>query len=104
MAPVLENGQRVTVRSLSLYVPGDIIVFSDDFGQLLAHRLLGIYLKKGTVHYLTQADNAPRADKGITRRQIVGKITRPVSLSKRLYAMGRFMYFTGKWITARAIR
>ena len=104
MAPVLENGQRVTVRSSSLYIPGDIIVFSDDFGQLLAHRLLGIYLKKGSVRYLTQADNAACADKGVTRQQIVGKILHPVPLSKRLHSIGRFLHFIGKWITARAIR
>ena len=104
MAPALEDGKRVPVRASSQYWPGDILVFVDDFGQVLAHRLLGVYLNKEGVYYLTQADNAQGADKGIARQQIIGKIMLPVPPTKRLHSIGRLLKFSGKWIIARAIR
>ncbi|WP_456412275.1 S24/S26 family peptidase [Thiolapillus sp.] len=104
MAPVLDDGQQALVRRSFLYLPGDIIVFETHCGEMLAHRLLGYYLRRGKLHFLTQADNAPTADRGISRRQIIGKIQHPVSFSKRLFSLGRFLRYTGKWTTDRAVR
>lgn len=104
MLPCLEDGQRVPVIQSSLYLPGDIIVFEDKFGQVLAHRLLGAFLRGGRIHFLTQADNAAGVDAAIHTRQIIGKIRQPVSLAKRLFSIGRFVRHAGKWMAVHAVR
>jgi hypothetical protein len=104
MQPVLEDGQRVPITQSSLYLPGDIIVFEDKFGQVLAHRLLGIFFRKGEIHFLTQADNATGVDAPVCKRQIIGKIRQPISPGKRLSSVGRFLRHAGKWLAVHAVR
>ncbi len=104
MAPALDDDQQAPLRQSFLYLPGDIIVFETEFGQMLAHRLLGYYFRHGKLHFLTQADNAPGVDSGISRQQIIGKIQLPVSIHQRLFSLGRFLRYTSKWVMARAVR
>lgn len=104
MSPCLEDGQHVPVIQSSLYLPGDIIVFQDKFGQVLAHRLLGTFRRGGSIHFLTQADNAPGVDTAICKEQIIGKIRKPVPPGKRLFSIGRFVRHAGKWMASHAVR
>ncbi len=104
MQPALQDGQRVSVMRSSVYFPGEIIVFEDTFGQVLAHRLLGAFLRGGCIHFLTQADNAPGVDTPICKEQIIGKIRQPVSLGKRMASIGRFVRHAGKWMVVHAVR
>ncbi len=104
MVPALNDGQQAPVRQSHLYIPGDIIVFESKFGQILSHRLLGYYFRHGKFHFLTQADNAPDVDAGISRQQIIGKIQLPVSFHRRLFSLGQFLRYTNKWMMARAVR
>jgi SOS-response transcriptional repressor LexA len=104
MHPVLLDGMHVSVRPSNLYIPGDIIVFEADFGEILSHRLIGLYRRKGKVYFLTQADNASNADRRIEKDRILGKVQIGIPLTTRLLSGGRFIRFTGKWILHRAIR
>jgi len=104
MAPALGNGQLALVRESFLYIPGDIIVFEADFGQTLAHRLLGYYLRQGKLHFLTQADNASDVDRGISRQQIIGKIQCPVTFKKRLFSLRRFLQYAHKQLIIHEFR
>ncbi len=104
MAPVLGNGQLAPVRESFLYMPGDIIVFEADFGQMLVHRLLGYYLRRGKLHFLTQADNASGVDRGISRQRIIGKIQSPVTFKKRLFSLMRFLRYIYKILIIREFR
>ncbi|WP_456408249.1 S24/S26 family peptidase [Thiolapillus sp.] len=104
MTPILEDSQHVPVKQSKLYLPGDILVFQDQFGQVLAHRLLGCFLRQGKICFLTQADNAPGVDAGIYKRQIIGKVQQAVAPVKRLTSVVRFVQHASKWMAARVVR
>ena len=87
MAPNLQNGSNIKVRSMGFYWPGDVLVYRDQNNQLLAHRLLGYYRRRGSWKHLIQADNALRPDMGVPASQVIGKvISTPVSLRHRISA------------------
>ncbi|RMD68456.1 MAG: hypothetical protein D6819_09330 [Gammaproteobacteria bacterium] len=98
MVPWLADGDRVKVVRCRRYWPGDILVVAPGNGRPpYAHRLIGIYRRKGTWRYLTQADRAPRPDGFVTRERILGKVcTHAPSLRHRLWAVGRFLRHLGR--------
>ena len=99
MAPLLESGASVRVASRRLYWPGDLVVVLAPEGRLLVHRLLGGYLEKGNVRWLTQADAASRPDPGLPKTHIVGRVVGgdchvhavQVPVRHRVWACGRFL-------------
>ncbi len=65
MAPGIESGSRIAVRTARRYFPGDIIVVHDHARRLVAHRLLLVYRRRGRWKALTRADNAQRPDAAV---------------------------------------
>ena len=92
MTPSLGNGERIEITGARFYWPGDILVYRDQYGRLLVHRLLGYYRRNGAWKYLIQADNARGADMGAVRSQIIGKVvsTKP-RLNNRIAAIWRYL-------------
>ena len=104
MHPCLTDGSRVLVEPAAMYLPGDILVFETYFGEILSHRLIGLYLRRKKLYYLTQADNAPNADRGIEKNKILGKVRVDVPLMTRLRSFARFIKYTGKWVVRHGVR
>jgi phage repressor protein C with HTH and peptisase S24 domain len=87
MEPLIRAGAEVAVRRRAVYLPGDVIVFRTNAGDLAAHRVLG-YRAKGIV---TKGDHCDSHDAPVARAQIVGAVEAlSVSGATRLRALGRF--------------
>jgi hypothetical protein len=101
MAPLVEENAVVLVKKQRLYWPGDIVVFGGSAGSLQAHRLIGMYPRRGRLRCLTQADNGSRPDPSILRQSILGRVTGGdcrresyrVPLRHRVLALKRFARF-----------
>lgn len=74
MAPVLKDQDLVKVQRQQWYWPGDILVLRLGDGRLVGHRLIGIYLRRKQLRFLTRGDNAQRPDGSVCGEQILGKI------------------------------
>lgn len=74
MAPVLQDQELVQVRKQRWYWPGDILAVRLANGRLVSHRLIGVYLRRKRLRFLTRADNSSRPDGSVTGEQILGKI------------------------------
>ena len=83
MGPCLEDGGRVTLARLRLPLPGDVLVFQDDRGRLVAHRFLGPYLRRRRLRLLLKGDAAPGPDPGVAPGAVVGRIVTRVRLLER---------------------
>src|ERR1051325_8010375 len=70
MEPLIAAGAEVSVRRRALYLPGDVIVFRTNAGDLAAHRVLG-YRGKGLV---TAGDHCSSHDAPVARAAIVGAV------------------------------
>ncbi len=109
MAPFLENQARVTVRRVRAYLPGDVLVVTRPLGRPVVHRLIGLFPAKGSLRYLTQADNSPTPDGSFTRDAILGKVCGGqcsrlavnIPLRHRAKAVGRFVSFIGTRLRQR---
>ena len=105
MAPRLRHGARFRVRSQPRYWPGDVLVIRSRPGGLIAHRLIGVYWRRGDWRWLTQADTAARPDGAVAGREIVGKVCGgecapelvTVPIGHRLGAGLRFLRFAARW-------
>lgn len=75
MMPLIKDGAKVKIRNQRHYLPGDILVKRVANGQLVAHRLLGAYPRKGSLYYITRADNAQQEDGAVALGQIIGRVT-----------------------------
>lgn len=94
MRPFLWDGDRVRVVRTRLWWPGDVLIFRDHKGCMLAHRLLGFYQRNGHWKLLTQADSARRPDCSVFPEQVLGKaVDVPVTVSRRIRALGRYLHF-----------
>jgi hypothetical protein len=94
MSPPLRAGSLVRVRRQRGYWPGDILVYRNREGILLAHRLLGYYRRQGRWRLLIQADSARRPDAGAHLEQVLGKaLGVRVPWWQRLRAVGRYLSF-----------
>lgn len=74
MEPFLKNQARVLVRRCRVYLPGDVLVVQRPSRPPVIHRLIGLFPTKGSLRYLTQADNSPTPDGSVTREAILGKV------------------------------
>ncbi|MEN8164591.1 MAG: S24/S26 family peptidase [Acidobacteriota bacterium] len=109
MAPCLENDARVTVRRARAYLPGDVLVVTRALGRPVVHRLIGLFPAKGSLRYLTQADNSPTPDGSVTRDAILGRVCGgqcsplavTIPLRHRAKAVGRFVTFLGTRLRQR---
>ncbi len=112
MLPLIASGARVSVSEPSFYWPGDVLVKRCNSGQLIAHRLIGCYPRKGQLYYVTRADNAEAADAAIPGEQIIGRITGgecahavcSIPAGDRLKAMTQFVALVTKKLFAGARR
>jgi hypothetical protein len=107
MFPLLRSGAKVEVVGKRFYWPGDVVIVHSIDGRLLAHRLIGCYVKSGRLKWLTQADAAERPDCAVSTRKIIGRVyggecsalLANISNHQRLWAAGRFLRF----VTARLL-
>jgi hypothetical protein len=86
MTPVFADGASVEVRARTFYLPGDVVVFRTNAGDLAAHRLLG-WRRRALV---TKGDGCELHDAPVSHAQILGAVTVPVPLRDRLRALGQY--------------
>ena len=92
MHPHVQDGARVRVRAARWYWPGDVVVYRNGQGMLVAHRLLGYYRRQGCWRLLIQADTARRPDQGVPLEQVLGKAAEvKINLRQRLWALSRYL-------------
>lgn len=75
MLPLIKDGALVEVSRRKIYWPGDILVKRCLNGQLISHRLIGYYPRKGKFNFVTRADNANNSDAAIENSQIIGRVS-----------------------------
>lgn len=74
MAPLLREGDRVQVAQASAYRAGDLLVFRNSVGDLVAHRLLGQRRWRGEVRYVLRGDAAPATDGIVAPEAVLGRV------------------------------
>ncbi len=74
MEPLLRDQARVTIQRANAYFPGDVLIVQRPSGPPVVHRLIGLFHAKGSLRYLTQADNSPTPDGSVTREGILGRV------------------------------
>lgn len=88
MAPVLADGSLVEVAAARLYWPGDVVVWSAPDGGLVAHRLLGYRLHRGSLALVTRGDSAAVHDSPVPLSRVLGRVSGvPVPFSARRRAV-----------------
>ncbi len=98
MAPLIKDGALVYVHKQNFYWPGDILVKRYSDGQLVSHRLIGFYPRKGNLNFVTRADNANMADPAAPGSRVIGRIAGGdcarsvafVPVRSRIRAIGQF--------------
>ena len=83
MTPALDDGTEVLVRARRFYVPGDVLVFRTNAGDLAAHRLLG-WRRAG---FVTKGDGCEIHDAPVARHAILGAVELPVRMRDRVRAL-----------------
>jgi hypothetical protein len=86
MAPALADGASVVVRARRFYLPGDVLVFRTNAGELAAHRVLGW---RGT-KLMTKGDGCVIHDAPVAPQAIVGAVDLQVRLGDRVRAVRQF--------------
>ncbi len=74
MEPVLDSGSTIIAAQKRFYLPGDIIVFRRQDGELVVHRLLLVYWKNGVCKTLAKADGSPRSDAAVASKDVLGRV------------------------------
>jgi hypothetical protein len=103
MEPLIKDQARISIRRSRLYLPGDVLVVQRPSGRPVVHRLIGFFPSKGTLRYITQADNSPNPDGSVNWDAVVGKVSGGqcsplavnVPLLHRAKAVSRFLAFVG---------
>ena len=99
MAPLLNDGDRVMIRKSRFYLPGDILVYCNGIGDLVSHRMLGYYFRKGEWRLLIKADNGLRPDCGVSANHVLGKVLKgKPGIWMRLRSFNFFVHFIFKKI------
>jgi hypothetical protein len=92
MAPFLADGSQVEVTAARLYWPGDVVVWSAPEGGLVAHRLLGYRLHRGTLALVTRGDSAAVHDPPVPLSRVLGRVSGAgIPFSTRGRAMRAFL-------------
>lgn len=88
MAPLLRDGELVSVRRQFGYFPGDLVVFRLATGGLAAHRLLGVRPFRGRIAAVTKGDHCDAHDAPLPFDSIIGRVAdRAVAPSRRVGAI-----------------
>lgn len=76
MAPSLEGGEFVHIRRepVKRLSRGDLLLFRDDRGFLVLHRLVGKAKKGGKALLKTRGDALGRADEPVEPSQVLGRV------------------------------
>lgn len=74
MAPLLREGNRIQVARCVRYRAGDLLVFRNSVGDLVAHRLLGTRHSKGELRFVLRGDSTPAADGLVPLAAILGRV------------------------------
>ncbi len=74
MAPHLREGDRVLIAGATRYRAGDLLVFRNSVGDLVAHRLLGTRRWRGELRFVLRGDATPAADGLVPLAAIVGRV------------------------------
>ncbi len=73
MLPLLQADDRVLVAHGSTGIRrGDIVVFRQD-GELIVHRVIGMYHRDGETIFVTKGDNRLHFDPPVSANEIVGR-------------------------------
>lgn len=86
MTPLLDDGTTVSVRARRFYLPGDVLVFRTNAGDLAAHRMLG--WRRAAI--VTKGDGCEIHDAPVNRQAILGAVDVPVRVRDRVSAMLQF--------------
>lgn len=91
MSPALSDGDAVRVRPDRRALPGDVVLFRrGPAGPLVAHRVLGLYRRRGEWRLVARGDALGRADAPTPWKEVVGRLDVPASPWTRLVALARF--------------
>lgn len=74
MAPLLRDGDRLHVAKARTYRAGDLLVFRNSVGDLVAHRLLGRRRWRGETRYVLRGDASPAPDGAVLAEAILGRV------------------------------
>ena len=74
MAPWLREGDRLEVARTPCYRAGDLLVFRNAVGDLVAHRLLGRRRWRGELRYVLRGDAARAPDGAVLPENILGRV------------------------------
>ena len=86
MSPAFADGAQVAVRARRFYLPGDVLVFRTNAGELAAHRMLG--WRRAAV--VTKGDGCEIHDAPVTPHSIIGAVDVPVRVRDRAKALLQF--------------
>lgn len=74
MEPAIADGDQVQVAAARLYWPGDVVVWSAPEGGLVAHRLLGYRLHRGSLALVTRGDSSAVPDSPVPLDRVLGRV------------------------------
>lgn len=86
MAPLLGEGARIQVARAERYRAGDLLVFKNSVGDLVAHRLLGTRRSQGELRFVLRGDATPAADGLVPLAAILGRVVGG-EIPRRLFAV-----------------
>jgi hypothetical protein len=78
MRPLIQDGDLLEVAPVrkATMALGDVFLFSDRGGRLMAHRLIHKYQHKGLLMLVLQGDANPREDLAVDDALIIGQVIR----------------------------
>jgi hypothetical protein len=75
MFPLIMRGDKITISPETSFGIGNLIVFRRG-EQMVCHRLVKVFEKKGIKYYQSRGDSFFRLDEPITSDQILGRVTK----------------------------
>lgn len=111
MEPEVDDQAAVRVKRTRFLIPGDVVAFRDpQRDRLVVHRFLGYVRRRGAWRLLIKADRGARPDPLVETTCMLGKaiardgVAYPVSLVKRLQAIGQYAAWCLRGVIRRAFR
>jgi len=109
MEPEVDDRVAVRVKRTRLLVPGDVVAYRDSpRNRLVVHRFLGYVRRRGEWRLLIKADRGAGPDPLVAMSCVLGKavaregVACPISLAKRLQAMGQYAAWCLRGLIRRA--